>query len=219
MPSESKLTGRRPPRPSSSKPPPPPPPPSELDQWLSQHSSEYTLLPSGKLHCHLTSTDLPLSLPLLLSHWSGPAYRRAQLNARPLDLSLHPHIVPHRTLPGKVYCTLTRLVLNGRADEVEMHVRGVRYERARRRWEKREEEREEKERRRRERKESGKDDDVEARLPPELLDEEGEGEEEEEEEEEGNGGRGRRWRRRELMLMMWRRRARTRRSCGVARGV
>ena len=180
----------RPSRAPSTSKPSKPPPPSELDQWLSAHSSEYTVLPSGKLHCHLTATDLPLSLPLLIAHWSGPAYRRASLNARPLDLSLYPYVVPHRSLPSKVYCTLTRQVLNARGGEVEMHVRGVRYLRAKRRWEQREKEREERERRRREKKDSGKDDDVEARLPPELLDQEDEEEEMEEEEEEEEGEDG-----------------------------
>ena len=159
------------------------PPMSELDAWLAAHSSEYTLLPSGKLHCSATSTDLPLSLPILTAHWAGPAYRRALRAAVPLDLSLYPHVVPHRSLPSRLYCTLTAVTLNARVDEVEAHVRGRRYVAALRRREEREREREERERRRRERRErSGKDDDVEARLPAELL-----GDEEEEEVDDGEG--------------------------------
>ena len=159
-----------------------------LQAFLNTHAAELEQLPNGKIRCTLTNTDLPARLPTLQHYWQGPALARAREAISDAELAeKYPTLQPHKSNKSKLYCTLTRLTLNRRRSHVEAHVKGKKYQKEQAKQEERRREREERERKRRE-KESGKDDDVESRLPEGALEEDSEeadAENENEEEDEG----------------------------------
>ena len=171
----------------------------QLQAFLTTHAAELEQLPNGKIRCLLTHTDLPARLAPLQQYWTGPALARAKEAVSDAELAeRYPRLQAHKSNKNKLFCTLTRLTLNRRRSHVEAHVRGKKYQKAQEAEEQKRRAREERERKRREKKESGKDDDVEARLPEGVLEDdvedeaeadEGRADEDDEDvEDDGEGG-------------------------------
>jgi len=107
-----------------------PPSKSPLDVWLDSHTEEIEKLDNGKIRFTLTNVDVPAKLELLEKYYNGKSLRKArdaaELNS--LDFSSLPHIIPHKHLKNRLYCTLTKKPLNKIAKEITAHINGRLYQ-------------------------------------------------------------------------------------------
>lgn len=90
----------------------------------------------NKVHCSVSGHDVPLRAAALVAHMKTGKYLHA-LDRQRLDgiiASARPHIVPHRHLKGKLFCTLTGKPLNRRSDEVSRHISAKKYTRLHALW-------------------------------------------------------------------------------------
>lgn len=103
----------------------------------------------GKVHCILTGHDMPKSdVGRLQTHLASSSYKLAVEYSR--DYShLEPYVTEDKKDPKrKLFCHLTKTVLNKISDQVERHVNGKKFKRLHKEAEEAKARREERERRR-----------------------------------------------------------------------
>ncbi len=87
------------------------------------------LQPNNRIKCKITNHEMPPLAKSIVEHLQGQKYKKA-LEWYSHDFSQYlPYIVPHKEESHKLFCTLTKQVLNKIPKEVEKHVSGKRFQR------------------------------------------------------------------------------------------
>lgn len=103
-----------------------------LKQWLAAHLQDVIFLDNGRIQFPATGHETPCKLDLLEAHVQGKKFQNKKL-AKGVDTRFDPaefapYIRPHRTNPGKMYCTLTSFILNRNREELRHHLSGRRVQ-------------------------------------------------------------------------------------------
>jgi hypothetical protein len=87
------------------------------------------LQPNNRIQCQLTKHEMTPKVSAVVQYVLGEKYRKA-CTWYSLDYSQYqPYIVPHKSNPYKLYCTITKQELNKIPKEVENHFTGKRFQR------------------------------------------------------------------------------------------
>jgi hypothetical protein len=94
---------------------------------LQQHADILTLQSNNRLKCSITGHEIPPSLDAVQAHINGKKFKKAR-EWYTRDYSQYlPWVIEHKSDPTKLFCTVTRMVLNKIPTEVEKHVNGKRF--------------------------------------------------------------------------------------------
>ena len=87
------------------------------------------LTEGNKIICSLTSHEMPARADVVYKYVNGEKFKKA-LEWYSCDFSQYlPYIVEHNEGKNKLFCTLTKQILNRIPREVEKHVNGKRFKR------------------------------------------------------------------------------------------
>lgn len=103
-----------------------------LATFLNDHKDILSLTANNRVKCTVTGHEMPPSLEIVEKYVkSRRKLWQKQKEWYSHDFSVYlPHIVPHKSDPNKkLFCNLTRTILNKIPDEVERHVKGKKYQR------------------------------------------------------------------------------------------
>jgi len=97
--------------------------PPEVQSFLDLHT-DFVLTEFNKVKCTVTNHEMPPRLDVLEQHLKGKKYTM-QKECYTLDFTKYePYIVPTRSWPKKMYCTVTKKLLNKDPQEIELHLNG-----------------------------------------------------------------------------------------------
>ena len=82
------------------------------------------------VRCTVTNHSLPKDLEVICGHLGGRAYRIASDRLKTDFSKFGDAVCEHPTLPGKLFCPLTKATLNRREHEVRQHLSGKNYQKA-----------------------------------------------------------------------------------------
>lgn len=98
-----------------------------LASFLSEHGEHFELLPSNRIRCKVTQHEMPCDSAVVEAYQKGKKFMKA-LKWYQSDFSKYePNIIPHKSNPKALYCTITSQTLNKIPQEVEKHVCGKKY--------------------------------------------------------------------------------------------
>ena len=132
-----------------------------LASLLQEQRDILTLLPNNKVRCSVTGHEMKPDLKIITAHLNGKKFMKTKARKGD-DLSkFAPYIIPDVENEKKMFCKLTGFSLNPRADEIERHMKGKKFQRLKIEYDEIEERKvqklKEKEARRREREEMEKE--------------------------------------------------------------
>lgn len=101
----------------------------EVRSFVISHRDHLDFTPAGKIVCTLTQHEMPARMEVVQQHLRSKRFQRARDWYSADFTKYEPRIVPHRRDKKKLFCTVTRQMLNRIPAEVERHVAGKRYTR------------------------------------------------------------------------------------------
>lgn len=102
---------------------------TSLEQFISANSDVLVQLPSNKIKCLVTNHEMPPDLSILQAHLQSKNFQKKK-EWYQADYSQYlPYIVPHKSNPKLLYCTLSRTRINKIPEIVAKHVNGKRFKR------------------------------------------------------------------------------------------
>ena len=91
-------------------------------------------LESGKIRCTVTGHEMRPILSELEAHWASKTYLKKKERAE-YDFDQHaPWLVPHKSDPHLLWCTITEHPVSRQPKAVEAHVSGKRFRRMKKEW-------------------------------------------------------------------------------------
>ena len=100
-----------------------------LAKLLEENSRHISLLENNKILCHLTKHEMAPRADVVYKYLNSKKYKnKLEWNSFNYD-EYKPYIVPHKSNPKKLYCTVTRQELNRIPKDVLKHVSGKKYKR------------------------------------------------------------------------------------------
>ena len=91
-------------------------------------------LESGKIRCTVTGHGMRPIISELEAHWASKTYLKKKERAE-YDFDQHaPWLVPHKSDPHLLWCTITEHPVSRQPKAVEAHVSGKRFRRMKKEW-------------------------------------------------------------------------------------
>ena len=91
-------------------------------------------LESGKIRCTVTGHEMRPIVSELEAHWASKTYLKKKERAE-YDFDQHaPWLVPHKSDPHLLWCTITEHPVSRQPKAVEAHVSGKRFRRMKKEW-------------------------------------------------------------------------------------
>jgi hypothetical protein len=88
---------------------------------------QLTLQPNNKIQCSLTKHEMKPNAKEVLHYVEGAKFKKALKWYTHDYTQYQPDIMPHKTDPHKLFCTVTKQELNKIPEEVEKHINGKRF--------------------------------------------------------------------------------------------
>lgn len=94
---------------------------------LLQQYPQLSLQPNNKIRCSLTKHEMKPNAKEIQQYIQGEKFKKAMEWYTYDYTKFLPEIVPHKSNPHKLYCTITKQELNKIPKEVEKHIQGKRF--------------------------------------------------------------------------------------------
>ncbi|CAG9465758.1 unnamed protein product [Pedinophyceae sp. YPF-701] len=101
----------------------------QLNALLKEHAGHLERTESGRVRCTLNDHVMPARLDIVRAFVGGKKFKKmiADKEEDAAIKNLEPFMVPSRNFPGKLYCTLTSMVLVRSLESARNHMKGRRF--------------------------------------------------------------------------------------------